>query len=63
MNPARARRPAVEIFEDPISRCMFCGAFAICKLPPILLRMQPDGTTHVCHPAHGGCNHGFEAIP
>lgn len=41
-------------------RCSMCGAVgAIVALPPPLLEVQPDGTTHVCHPGFGGCNHGF----
>lgn len=39
--------------------CPFCLVVAVTELPPPLLAMQPDGTTHVCHPALGGCNHGF----
>lgn len=39
--------------------CRFCGVQAIVALPPHLLTIQPDDTTHVCHPGLGGCNHGF----
>lgn len=39
--------------------CVFCGRFAVVKLPPALRAIQTDGTTHVCHPSAGGCNHGF----
>lgn len=39
--------------------CPFCLAPAVTALPPPLLAEQSDGTTHVCHPALGGCNHGF----
>lgn len=53
----------VEIFEPPIGHCPLCGVRAICLLPPGLLAAQPDGTTHVCHPAHGGCNTGFVLEP
>lgn len=52
---ARARVDQVEIFDDPIRDCPFCGAFAICELPPLLRSKQPDDTTHVCH----RCNQGF----
>ncbi len=45
-----------DIVDD---RCMFCGMKAIVELPPHLKKIQPDGTTHVCHPGFGGCNHGF----
>jgi hypothetical protein len=41
--------------------CPICLApDAVVALPPPLLAVQPDRTTHVCHPALGGCNHGFE---
>ena len=40
--------------------CPKCGATAIVALPPPLRAVQPDETTHVCMPALGGCNHGFE---
>lgn len=56
---ARARVDQVEIFDDPIRDCPFCGAFAICELPPLLRSRQPDDTAYVCHPLHGGCNQGF----
>ncbi len=39
--------------------CPFCFKQAVVELPPHLKRIQPDGTTHVCHPGFGGCNHGF----
>ncbi len=41
-------------------RCPLCGAVAVLPLTRDLLAKQPDGTTHVCHPDRGGCNHGFE---
>lgn len=31
----------------------------VTALPSRLLALQTDGTTHVCHPTLGGCNHGF----
>ena len=40
--------------------CPKCGNVAIVELHAKLLAKQRDGTTHVCHPAMGGCNHGFE---
>ena len=40
--------------------CTICGRTrTVVPLPPKLLAEQPDDTTHVCHPALGGCNHGF----
>jgi hypothetical protein len=43
--------------------CPMCGAAgAIVALPPPLRKVQPDGTTHVCSPFFGGCNHGFADI-
>lgn len=47
------------IEPDP---CPMCGACAITALPPPLLKVQPDDTTHVCNPALGGCNHGFAKV-
>lgn len=41
------------------SKCMMCGAGAVVKLPRGIAQEQHDGTTHVCHPSVGGCNHGF----
>lgn len=41
------------------ARCFFCTAPAVVRLPPPLREIQPDDTTHVCHPGFGGCNHGF----
>jgi hypothetical protein len=39
--------------------CPFCFKRAVVKLPPWLIEVQPDETTHVCHPVLNGCNHGF----
>lgn len=47
-----------------LTQCPKCGAAStLTELPPPLRAIQPDGTTHVCHPALGGCNHGFEVKP
>ena len=43
----------------PLCHCPNCGAHAIVALTPEQRLAQPDDTTHVCHPALGGCNHGF----
>jgi hypothetical protein len=48
--------------EDILGNCPQCGAFAIVELTPRLKAIQPDGTTHVCHPGFNGCNHGFEMM-
>lgn len=40
--------------------CPLCGKVRIVVLPPPEAAKQTDGTTHVCHPSIGGCNHGFE---
>lgn len=39
--------------------CPLCGMDAVVPLDDETLAMQPDDTTHVCHPFIGGCNHGF----
>jgi hypothetical protein len=39
--------------------CPFCLTRTVVPLPPSILEIQTDGTTHVCHPSIGGCNHGF----
>lgn len=39
--------------------CPRCLRGVIVRLPPPLRSEQLDGTTHVCHPSFGGCNHGF----
>ncbi len=43
----------------PLTWCPLCGTLAIVALTPVQRLAQPDDTTHVCHPALGGCNHGF----
>lgn len=45
--------------DDILCNCPLCGAHAVVELTEDLKRDQPDGTTHVCHPGFGGCNHGF----
>jgi hypothetical protein len=53
-----------EVYTSRVqSRCPICRAYAIVKLPPAIAREQTDGTTHVCHPSAGGCNHGFSEAP
>lgn len=42
--------------------CSMCGALAVLPLDAATLAKQPDGTTHVCHPDVGGCDHGFELV-
>lgn len=44
---------------EPLCSCPLCGKRAIVELTPEQRLAQPDDTTHVCHPALGGCNHGF----
>lgn len=44
---------------DIMATCPLCQVRAVVLLPPALLAMQPDDTTHVCNPGFGGCNHGF----
>lgn len=39
--------------------CPFCHRETVVQLPAPILLEQSDGTTHVCHPALGGCNQGF----
>lgn len=41
--------------------CPMCQRVALVRLPQSLLAFETDGTNVVCHPALGGCNHGFEA--
>jgi hypothetical protein len=41
--------------------CPLCGRVAVVPLTKAVLKVQPDERTHVCHPALGGCNHGFES--
>lgn len=46
-------------FLIPLCNCPKCDAYAIVALTPKQRLAQPDDTSHVCHPALGGCNHGF----
>ena len=46
-------------YLEPLCQCPLCGAYAIVELTPAQRLAQPDDTTHVCHPALQGCNHGF----
>lgn len=39
--------------------CPMCGKLAIVELSAKLKAVQPDDTTHVCHPGFNGCNQGF----
>lgn len=39
--------------------CPFCLKTTVVELPPPIAAQQVDGTTHVCLPVIGGCNHGF----
>ena len=45
--------------SQPARLCSMCGKVAVVDLAPHFLAKQTDGTTHVCHPVLGGCNHGF----
>lgn len=47
--------------SQPAKFCPLCGVLAVVDLSPHNLAKQDDGTTHVCHPVLGGCNHGFGA--
>lgn len=51
-----------QAYEVEILRaiCPMCYKWkAVVALPPPLLAKETDGTTHVCAPFLGGCNHGF----
>ena len=52
-----ARRYETELLPGACPMCHKAGT--VCGLPEPLLAEQFDGTTHVCNPALGGCNHGF----
>lgn len=47
--------------KDIVADCPLCSAHAVVELSPELKAIQPDATTHVCHPGFGGCDHGSEA--
>lgn len=55
-----AKCEVVSYDESDKQTCSLCGAFAVVPLTSSQIAKQPDETTHVCHPAFGGCNHGFE---
>lgn len=47
----------------PGTLCPLCARpGAVVPLTPGQRAAQPDDTTHVCHPAWGGCNNGFARI-
>ena len=52
-------KEVVMYLESDKRICLLCFAFAVVPLTPQQLAKQPDATTHVCHPALGGCNQGF----
>lgn len=63
--------PCITPFKDALKKahrseaarvCPMCKKFAVVNLAPHLLARQPDDTTHICHPALGGCNHGFSVV-
>jgi len=58
-NQRRAMVQTLGFIELTRLPCQMCGALAMTELPADLAAQQPDGTTHVCHPLLGGCNHGF----
>ena len=47
----------------PARQCPLCKHIAVVPLSDAMARQQPDGTTLVCHPVLGGCNHGFQLVP
>lgn len=49
----------VETLRRAADSCPSCGARAVVPLTEKQGADQKDGTTHVCHPTIGGCNHGF----
>lgn len=42
--------------------CHICRAYAVVPLTRKQRAAQTDGTTHVCHPAIGGCSQGFGPV-
>lgn len=60
----RAKLPPGEIWEIPAEdkrdTCGVCGKRAVVPLPASIRAQMADKTSHVCHPAIGGCNTGFE---
>lgn len=49
----------VSVDARDVLACPLCGERAVMRLTQDQLKAQPDDTTLVCHPALGGCNHGF----
>lgn len=49
--------------EAPPTVCPLCGAIAVLPLDDTTRAMQPDGTTHVCHPTLEGCSAGYVLAP
>jgi hypothetical protein len=43
--------------------CHFCRVPAVLPLDEATRAKQPDDSTHVCHPALGGCNQGYSNLP
>lgn len=53
-------KPSKASIKSPvIAACQFCSKWAVVALPEGLKAVQPDDTTHVCHPILGGCNQGY----
>lgn len=55
----KAKQVDVWTAEEIVCACPICGAYAVVELTARLKAVQPDDTTHVCHPGFSGCNHGF----
>jgi len=48
------------VYQSIVShKCPRCRQAAVVRLPEALIALQPDDSTHICHPIVGGCNHGF----
>ena len=55
--------PDVALVDDLKAKalgCPYCFMKAVIPLTLAQRKRQPDATTHVCHPAIGGCNQGFK---
>jgi hypothetical protein len=56
----RGRKVELQVIDANTAKyCPKCRRFAVVPLTPRQLAQQPDSTTHVCHPAIGGCNQGY----